>query len=186
MNSGTWTQYGILIKRYIFDSDSQIYKVEHTHRPEKVFKLTALSSLEALKAVNMTAFDAFSDDKAIDKAIVSFQWCYVHFTYANYWCRPSFIPGCRQRSEYLRGCEGVNCIWNRYGNYTIFNIDDIVHRNVTPEQAYSMGLLPDTKSCGLRMRRECRGRFPRRCGLTIPTCITARALRTCRDACWDR
>ena len=25
----------------------------------------------------------------------------------------------------------------------------------------SMGLLPDTWNCGLRMRRECRGRFPR-------------------------
>ena len=38
-----------------------------------------------------------------------------------------------------------------------------------------MGLLPDTKNCGLRMRRE---RFPRPCGLAIPTCITARAWRT--------
>ena len=36
------------------------------------------------------------------------------------------------------------------------------------------------------MRRECRERFPRHCGLAIPTCITARAGRTCRDACRDR
>ena len=49
-----------------------------------------------------------------------------------------------------------------------------------------MGLLPDTESCGLRMRQECRERFSRRCGLTIPTCITACAWRTCRDACRDR
>ena len=49
-----------------------------------------------------------------------------------------------------------------------------------------MGLLPDTKHCGLRMRRECRERFPRHCGLAIPTCITTRAWRTCRDACRDR
>ena len=28
-------------------------------------------------------------------------------------------------------------------------------------QCSSMGLLPDTQNCGLRMRRECRERFPR-------------------------
>ena len=38
-----------------------------------------------------------------------------------------------------------------------------------------MDLLPDTEICGLRMRRECRERFPRH-----------RASRTCRDACCDR
>ena len=36
------------------------------------------------------------------------------------------------------------------------------------------------------MRRECRERFPRHRRLAIPTCITARAWRTCRDACLDR
>ena len=36
------------------------------------------------------------------------------------------------------------------------------------------------------MRRECRERFPRHRGLAIPTCITARAWRTCRGACRDR
>ena len=36
------------------------------------------------------------------------------------------------------------------------------------------------------MRRKCRERFPRHRGLAIPTCITARARRTCRDACRDR
>ena len=40
-----------------------------------------------------------------------------------------------------------------------------------------MGLLPDTQNCGLRMRRECRERFPRHRGLAIPACITARASR---------
>ena len=47
-------------------------------------------------------------------------------------------------------------------------------------KAYTMGLLPDTQSYGLRMRRECHR------GLAIPTCIVARASRTCRDACRDR
>ena len=36
------------------------------------------------------------------------------------------------------------------------------------------------------MRRECRGRFHRHRGLAISTCITARASRTCRDACRGR
>ena len=49
-----------------------------------------------------------------------------------------------------------------------------------------MGLLPHTQNCGLCMRRECRERFPRHHGLAIPTCIMARAWRTCRDACRDR
>ena len=49
-----------------------------------------------------------------------------------------------------------------------------------------MGFLPDTQNCGLRMRRECRERFPCHRGLAIPTCITASAWRTCRDACRDR
>ena len=51
---------------------------------------------------------------------------------------------------------------------------------------YEMGFLPDTSNCGLRMSRKCRERFPRHHGLAIQTCITARAWRTCRDACRDR
>ena len=38
--------------------------------------------------------------------------------------------------------------------------------------SYTIGLLPEAY-CGLRMRRECRDRFPRHCGLAIPPCITA-------------
>ena len=38
----------------------------------------------------------------------------------------------------------------------------------------------------VRMRRECRERFPRRPRWAIPTCITARAWRTCRDGCRHR
>ena len=49
-----------------------------------------------------------------------------------------------------------------------------------------MGLLPDTQNCGLRMRRECWERFPHHRVLAIPTRITARASRMCRDACRDR
>ena len=49
-----------------------------------------------------------------------------------------------------------------------------------------MGLLPDTYNCVLRVRQEYRERFPRHRGLAIPTCITARAWRTCCGACRDR
>ena len=49
-----------------------------------------------------------------------------------------------------------------------------------------MDLLSDTENCGLCMRRECQERFPRHRWLAIPTCITARASRTCRDECRDR
>ena len=49
----------------------------------------------------------------------------------------------------------------------------------------TMGLFPDTKTCGLRMHRECQEHFPHHRGLAIPTCITARASRTCRDAYRD-
>ena len=45
------------------------------------------------------------------------------------------------------------------------------------------GALEDTQNCGLRMRRE---RFPRHCGLAIPTRITTRASHTWCDACRDR
>ena len=54
------------------------------------------------------------------------------------------------------------------------------------QQNFNMGLLPDTQNCGLRMRQECREGFPGYRGLAIPTCITARAWRTCRDEYHDR
>ena len=53
-----------------------------------------------------------------------------------------------------------------------------------------MNLLPDTQNCGLRMRRECRERFPR---LRLQKKLLASdpdmhhgTWRTCRDACRDR
>ena len=54
-----------------------------------------------------------------------------------------------------------------------------------------MGLMQDRYNCGLRMRRECRERFPSTGFkgnrlLAIPACITARASRTNRNACRDR
>ena len=64
--------------------------------------------------------------------------------------------------------------------------ESILHK----AQIYAMGLLPDTQTCGLRMRQECRERFlatdfKGNRELAIPACITARASRMCRDACRD-
>ena len=56
-----------------------------------------------------------------------------------------------------------------------------IYKLVWSVSYHFMGLLPDKQNCMLRMRRECRE--PR---LMIPTCITARAWRTCRGACRDR
>ena len=45
--------------------------------------------------------------------------------------------------------------------------------------------LPGRQNCGLRMCRKCRERFPHHRRLAVPTCITVRVWRTCRDACRD-
>ena len=55
-------------------------------------------------------------------------------------------------------CTMIHRRWNRYPS------------------CHYMGLLPDTQNCGLRMHRECRERFPRHRGLTIPACTTTRAV----------
>ena len=59
-----------------------------------------------------------------------------------------------------------------------FKIDFYKHLSDGPLARYAI--------LRVRMRRECRERFPRHCKQAIPTCITARASRTCRDACRDR
>ena len=61
-----------------------------------------------------------------------------------------------------------------------------IHHRVCCRPFRAMGLLPDTWDSGLRMRRECRERFPLHRELAILTSITAREWRTCRDACRDR
>ena len=105
------------------------------------------------------------------------------FITVRYLCLgPSLIrSGSEKRT--LRGKVVSFCNGHRYDicpklfHPTVYDSD---------QSPMSMGLLSDTQNCGLRMRRECRERFPRHRGLAIPTCITARAWRTCRDACRDR
>ena len=79
-----------------------------------------------------------------------------------------------QKTRYIIHDEGI---WNEYYDgkcqYVIFNMHGnesyygtrslYLCMNQTLEcLAYrSMGLFPDTRNCGLRMRRECRERFPR-------------------------
>ena len=58
--------------------------------------------------------------------------------------------------------------------------------NLSVRLWYLHGPLARYVKSRVRMRRECRKRFPRHRRLAIPTCITARARRTYRDACRDR
>ena len=73
--------------------------------------------------------------------------------------------------------------------YTTYRQDGVIVAcgNESLQQfTITMGLLPDTQNCGLRMRQECRECFPRFRALAIPTCIMERAWRTCCDAYRDR
>ena len=74
----------------------------------------------------------------------------------------------------------VGVITVPFPNVTVEGVDEQTHRRV------SHGPLARYVKLRVRMRRECRERFPRHRRWAIPTCITARASRTCRDACRDR
>ena len=86
-----------------------------------------------------------------------------------------------------------SCVWsnlrkplywltnNKYHYYT--HVVVLWHKTLT---VYRHGPLARYVKLRVRMRRECRERFPRHRRWAIPTCITARASRTCRDACRDR
>ena len=77
---------------------------------------------------------------------------------------------------------------------SIFYLDVLIHSicfawlgvSVDLFFANGMGLLPDMLNCGWACAGNAGNVFPRNHGLAIPTCIKARASRTCRDACRDR
>ena len=73
----------------------------------------------------------------------------------------------------------------RISHVTITNRDACMYIPQTRNNAH-MDLLSNTWNCGLCMHREYWEHFPRQRGLAITTCITARASRTCRDACRHR
>ena len=58
--------------------------------------------------------------------------------------------------------------------------------SISADLVLLMGLLPDTENCGCACAGNAGNVFPRHRRQAIPTCITARAWRTCRDACRDR
>ena len=60
------------------------------------------------------------------------------------------------------------------------------HGDVMAWKCFTHGPLARYVKLRVRMRRECRERFLRHRRWAIPTCITARASHTCRDACRDR
>ena len=63
---------------------------------------------------------------------------------------------------------------------------DLIDHSAEITMLHDHGPLARYVKLRVRMRRECRERFPRHRRWAIPTCITARAWRTCRDACRDR
>ena len=79
--------------------------------------------------------------------------------------------------------SGIPCV------YVALSIDDLtgleVWSRIYQGNWFRHGPLARYVKLRLHMRRECRERFPRHRGLAILTCITARAWRTCRDACRD-
>ena len=86
------------------------------------------------------------------------------------------LPRIRTFSFFWEKCNNV-------GHHCDF-ITSVFGHNFFDTQGY--GPLTRYVKLRLRMRRECRKRFPRHRGLAIPTCITARAWRTCRYVCLDR
>ena len=56
--------------------------------------------------------------------------------------------------------KAINWLTPQYTTYPIAMASETHDRGARPQTQF-MGLLPDTQNCGLRMRRECRERFPR-------------------------
>ena len=81
--------------------------------------------------------------------------------------------------------QGCNISYYKCHRYSRHSTDGLDCWRAVSQQEIYVCLLPDTQYYGLRMRWECRERFPLHRELAIPTCITARAWCTCRDACQD-
>ena len=65
---------------------------------------------------------------------------------------------------HLKGWFGFVCghkILTQFFTVLIFQNQNTGYSSSTSSSTAFMGLLPDTLKCGLRMRRECRERFPR-------------------------
>ena len=80
--------------------------------------------------------------------------------------------------------RGIEC--NGYSLTLVIFIISMAWYKLQQLQCVSNGSLSRYAKLQVRMRGECRERFSRHRRLAIPTCITARASRTCRDACRDR
>ena len=111
-------------------------------------------------------------------------WCNNDLTIAS-WVRWEVITTIEIAPIYKHDTFGKRAaVWNGL----VFSSSGwiITSRNMLFYVITHHGLLARYAKLRVRMRRECRERFPRHRGWAIPTCITARASRTCRDAFWDR
>ena len=124
---------------------------------------------------------------------ISSHGCHLnHWEYCDYQWTSSLefdlsivpiIPKCYLRWNSYMIYKTAPCRWSNFCQSFCFHMCKIIYVRIYRQ---GMGLLPDTQNCLLRMRRECRERLPRQRQLAIPTCIPARAWRTCRDTCQDR
>ena len=84
----------------------------------------------------------------------------------------NFYSGADQKKKSKLCITGL-CVWNspvtgefpaqmasNAENVSIWWCHDAMIQAVFQYEWHAMGLLPDTQNCGLRMRRECRERFP--------------------------
>ena len=89
--------------------------------------------------------------KDTENLFIAIQW-----TSHGYWATKAHVLNC----SFLLDTEPL---WHR-GKWSASKRDPWPRHKPTskcpPCRFEAMGLLPDTKNCGLRMRRECRERFP--------------------------
>ena len=123
--------------------------------------------------ISKTILQIFDNNRCKFKKIISIQLCSTysgmvmaffgsHMHESGTWIFTVCIVVLSSSSKNVINLSvSFNCVpWCWWWLYVV------IHRTILP-----MGILPDTLNCGLRMRRECRQRFP--------------AWRTCRDACRD-
>ena len=84
--------------------------------------------------------------------------------------------------------RGTNTLWPRYEKERRHQRNAFGHHQYSGCRLvyFPLGSCQVHKICELRMRREWRECFPHHRVVEIPTCITTRAWRKCRDACQHR
>ena len=113
--------------------------------------------------------------------IVYFHWYVIVFVFMSLYY--DFMRW-RVPASMIANIDEWKCI--KHSTMYLRSANFLVSRRTIAPDYCPHGPLARYAKLRVRMRRECRERFPRHRGWAIPTCITARASRTCRDAFRDR